>query len=366
MTPTTTVLLGGWSTAFVFGAIASRSNFCTMGAVADVVNMGHWGRARSWMLALAVAMLGANALYLSGLIDLSRSVYHRPVIPWLSLVLGGAVFGIGMTLAGGCPNKNLIRLGQGSLRSLVVLVVLGVSGYMTLKGLFATWRAAFLDPFVIDVSSLGYRTLSLPSLLSTGTGWPLEHSLLVSTVLIAGALLAFVFQDPGFRKQTGQVASAVALGLLISAGWYVTGHLGFGENEETLETVYFATNTRTLESLTFVGPVAYALELLMLWSDKSLHATFGIATVLGASMGALAMSVRQQSFQLEGFASVDDLRRHLTGAVLMGFGGVTSIGCTIGQGLSGLSTLAPASLLAVAGIVAGSALTMKWMARDQN
>lgn len=364
MTPTATVLLGGWSAAFLFGAIASRSGFCTMGAVADVVNMGHWGRARSWMLALAVAVLGANTLYLAGWVDLSESVYHRPVIPWLSLVLGGALFGVGMTLAGGCPSRNLVRLGQGSLRSLVVLVFLGVSGYMTLKGVFAQWRTDHLDPVALDITSLGLRTLSLPGLLSKGTGWPLEQAVLLSMVLVAGALLGFTLLDRAFRRQVGQVASATALGLLICAGWYVTGHLGYGESEETLETVYFATNTRTLESLTFVGPVAYSLELLMLWSDKSLHATFGIATVLGAFMGSLAASLQQKSFRLEGFASTGDLRRHLTGAVLMGIGGVTSIGCTIGQGLSGLSTLAPSSLLAVVGIIAGSALTMKWMARD--
>ena len=366
MTPTTTVLLGGWGVAFVFGAVASRSNFCTMGAVADVVNMGHWGRARSWMLALGVAVLGANLMVLAGWIDLSQSVYHRPVVPWLSLVLGGAVFGVGMTLAGGCPSRNLVRLGQGSMRSLVVLVFLGVSAYMALKGVFAQWRAHYLDPVVLDVSSLGLRTLSLPSLLSRSTGWSLEQAVLVSLAVVAGALLAFVLRDRAFRGQTMQLASAVVLGLLICAGWFVTGHLGYGENEETLETVYFATNTRTLESLTFVGPVAYSLELLMLWSDKSLRATFGIMTVLGAFMGSLAMSLHQKSFHLEGFASTQDLGRHLTGAVLMGVGGVTSIGCTIGQGLSGLSTLAPASLLAVAGIVAGSALTMKWMARDNS
>jgi hypothetical protein len=136
----------------------------------------------------------------------------------------------------------------------------------------------------------------------------------------------------------------VVLGLLVVAAWYLTGHLGHGEDPETMEIVYFATNTRTLESLTFVGPVAYSLELLMLWSDKSLRATFGIMTVLGAFMGSLAMSQHQKSFHLEGFASTQDLGRHLTGAVLMGVGGVTSIGCTIGQGLSGVSTLSLGSV----------------------
>lgn len=363
MTSNNMVLLGGWVVAFVFGAVASRSNFCTLGAISDLVNMGEWGRARTWLLALAVATLGANIQYLAGWIDLSQSVYHRPVVPWLSLLVGGAIFGIGMTLAGGCPNRNLVRLGQGSIRALVVLVFMGVSGYMTLKGVFAQWRSDFLDPVFYDVSGLGLRTLSVPGLLAAKAGWTLEHAVSASMLVSVCGLLAFVFSDREFRSQAGEIASATALGLLVSAGWYVTGYLGHGESEETLEIVYFATNTRTLESLTFVGPVAYSLELLMLWSDKSLHATFGITSVLGAGMGSLAMALHKKTFHLEGFASVDDLRRHLVGAVLMGFGGVTSIGCTIGQGLTGLSTLAPASLIAVAGIVAGSALTMKWMAR---
>lgn len=364
MTPTALVLAGGWSIAFLFGAIANRSNFCTMGAVSDVVQMGSWVRARSWLLVLAVAMLGTNLLYVAGWVDLSQSVYHRPTVPWLSLVLGGTVFGIGMTLAGGCPNRNLVRAGQGSLRALVVLVFLGVSGYMTLKGLFAQWRTEWLDPVTVELTSLGLRTFSTPSVLALWTGWTLERAIGVSTLGIAGTLLLFVFSDREYRAHRRQMIGQILLGLTVCAGWYVTGHLGHGESEETLETVYFATNTRTLESLTFVGPVAYGLELLMLWSDKSLHATFGIVTVLGAAMGSLAMSMFQHSFRLEGFASLDDLQRHLSGAVLMGFGGVTSIGCTVGQGLSGLSTLAPASLLAVAGMVFGSWLTMKWLARD--
>ena len=150
------------------------------------------------------------------------------------------------------------------------------------------------------------------------------------------------------------------IGLLITAGWYVTGHLGFGENTETLEFSYFGTNSRTLESMSFVGPLAYGLELLMLWTDKSLHATFGIASVIGVVLGSAAQSLRARTFRWEGFASLTDMRNQLGGAVLMGFGGVTALGCTVGQGLSGLSTLAIGSFIAVAGIVAGSLATLHY------
>ena len=364
MTPSTTVLAGGLLLAIVFGAVASRSSFCIMGAISDARNMGDWDRVRMWLLVVAVAMLGANLMHYAGWIDLSRSVYQRPAIPWLSLSLGGLLFGVGMTLAGGCPNKNLIRLGSGSIRSLVVLVFLAISAYMTLKGLFAQWRTTYLDPFTIDLSLMGLDNQGLASIVSKTTGLPYPQALLASLGVVGAVLLFVVFKDRQFRAQAGMVASAVVLGLLIAAAWFLTGHIGHGENPDTLEIVYFATNTRTLESFSFVAPTAYTLELLMLWSDRSLHATFGIVSVIGILLGALLVALATRGFRLEGFASMQDLRAHLIGAVLMGFGGVTAIGCTVGQGLSGLSTLAPGSLIAVAGIVCGSVATMRWLERD--
>ncbi len=183
----------------------------------------------------------------------------------------------------------------------------------------------------------------------------------MAAAVVVGLLLAFVLKDRRFRGNALQVGSGVVLGLLVVAGWYVSGHLGFGENPETLENVYFATNTRTIESLSFVAPLAYSLELLMLWTDASLHLTFGIASVIGVVAGSLAYALAARKFHWEGFASVADLRTQLVGAVLMGFGGVTSLGCTIGQGISGVSTLAIGSFLAIGGIVAGSVATLKWM-----
>ena len=175
------------------------------------------------------------------------------------------------------------------------------------------------------------------------------------------ALLAFVFKDRRFRTNPTQIAGAVTIGLPITAGWYVTGHLGFGENPETLENGYFGTNSRTLESMSFVGPLAYGLELLLLWTDKSLHASFGIASVVGVVLGSAAYALYARTFRWEGFASLADLRNQLVGAVLMGFGGVTALGCTIGQGLSGVSTLAIGSFIAVAGIVAGAVATLRFL-----
>ncbi|PKO27717.1 MAG: transporter [Betaproteobacteria bacterium HGW-Betaproteobacteria-9] len=363
MNPSMLVVWGGFVLAFIFGAVANKTNFCTMGAISDVVNMEHWGRMRMWLLTIAVAVIGANLLYYFGQIDLSKSVYQRPVLPWLSLLLGGALFGVGMTIAAGCTNKNLVRVGGGSLRSVVVLTVLAISAYMTLKGLFGQWRANFLDPVSVDLSQWGFSAQGLPQVLAKLTGLSEKTALLITLSVVGLGLLVFVFKDKRFRSNLSHVFGAVVLGLLVVAAWYLTGHLGYGEDPETMETVYFATNTRTLESMSFVAPVAYNLEMLMLWTDKSLRMTFGIASAIGVVLGSFAYAISTRQFRWEGFASMEDLRTQLIGAVLMGFGGVTAMGCTIGQGLSGISTLAIGSFLALTGIVGGAVATMKWQQR---
>ena len=312
---------------------------------------------------VAVAIWGASALHLLGWVDLGASVYQKPVLPWLSMLLGGAIFGVGMTLAGGCPNKNLVRLGGGSVRSLVVLVFVAMSAYMTLKGLFAQWRVSFLDPVAIDLAPLGLDRAGLAHLASKLLGVSLAVALAGVAAVAGLALLVFVFLDAGFRADSSGLAGGFALGGLTVAAWFLTGHLGYGENPDTLETVYFATNSRTIESFSFVAPTAYSLEMLLLWTDKSLRMTFGIASIVGVACGALAVALVTRSFRWEGFASLADLRANLIGATLMGFGGVTATGCTIGQGLSGLSTLSLGSIIAVTGIVVGSVVTNKWLAR---
>lgn len=363
ISPATWVVWGGFVLAFIFGAVANKTNFCTMGAISDVVNMDHWGRMRMWLLTIAVAMIGANMLHYFGLIDLSKSVYQRPTLTWLSMLLGGGLFGVGMTIAAGCTNKNLVRVGGGSVRSLVVLVFLAISAYMTLKGLFGQWRVNYLDPVAIDLSKWGLTTQGLSQILAKLTGLPEKTALLTTVMVVGMGLLVFVFKDKRFRGNLPHVIGSTILGLLIVAAWYLTGNIGHGENPETLETVYFATNTRTLESLSFVAPTAYSLELLMLWTDKSMQVTFGIATVIGVVLGSFAYAISTRQFRWEGFASLEDLSTQLIGAVLMGFGGVLAMGCTIGQGLSGVSTLALGSFIALTGIVSGAVATMKWQQR---
>ncbi len=360
--PAATVITGGAGLGFLFGWVAARGNFCTMGALSDVVNMGHWGRMRLWMLVVAVAAMATTALSLSGVVDLAKSVPLRPNLPWLSLLLGGLVFGVGMTLAGGCANKNLLRLGGGSLRSLVVLVFMGLSAYMTLKGLLAMGRVTLLDPVAVNLAAHGWPDQSFGTLVSKLAGFSSTAGTLLATAIVGGSLLIAALKDTKFRRNRVQMAAGMAMGLLVAAGWLLTGYFGLAENDQ-LERVYFATNSRTLESLSFVAPVAYGLELLLLWSDRSLHASFGIAAVTGVVVGSAVQSLQSGNFRWEGFAHLADLRQQLLGAVLMGFGGVTAMGCTVGQGLTGLSTMALGSFIAVAGIVCGCVLTLQWMLR---
>jgi uncharacterized membrane protein YedE/YeeE len=275
--------------------------------------------------------------------------------------VGGLTFGVGMTLAGGCANKTLIRIGGGSLRSLVVFAFLGISAYMTLKGLFGQWRASFLDPVAIDFTQFGLKSQDLAAVLAKVAGIDPKTALFAVATLVAGGLLVFCFSDARFRDNGNQVSSGIIIGLIVVAGWYLTGHIGYGENPETLEMTFFATNSHLAESVSFVAPIAYTLELLMLWTDKSLGVSFGIATALGIIAGAFVWAVYAKKFRIEGFASAADTWHHMVGAILMGFGGVTALGCTFGQGITGVSTLAIGSLLVITSIIAGAVATMKYM-----
>jgi len=350
-----TVVWGAFALTFVFGAVGNKTHFCTMGAVSDVVNMGDWNRMRMWLLAIAVATAGASALQLAGLVDLSKTIYTAPRFTWLSYILGGLLFGIGMTLGSGCGSRTLIRIGTGNLKSLVVAIVLALTAYMTLKGILGVFRVAALD----SVGATLARSQDLPSLIAGTLGFDKRTVLAALGLAISLGLAAFVFKPREFRT-FDNVLGGVVVGLVVVGGWYLSGHIGhLAEDPATLEEKFLATNSGRMESLSFVAPQAYFLELLMLWSDKSRVMTFGTASVLGMVAGSLAWSLASRTFRLESFRDAGDLINHLVGGALMGFGGVLALGCTIGQGISGLSTLALGSFLAFFAIVAGAALTMK-------
>lgn len=333
--------------AVVFGAIMTRSRFCTMGAIADIVNMRDWSRMRMWLCAIGVATLGTQAMAAAGLIDLGQTIYTTPRLIWLSYAVGGLLFGFGMVLASGCTSKTLLRIGGGSLKSLVVFIVAGLVAYMSLKGIVGVFRANYLDPVAVALAP----GQDLPALLGATPA--------VRYVLGAAfglALIGFALADREFRR-FDLLLGGFGTGLAIVALWYVSGHLGHvDENPFTLEEAFVRTNTGRAESFTFVAPMAYTLELLMFWSDTSKAVSVGIAAALGVITGALAWSLLAREFAWEGFRDAEDTANHLAGGALMGAGGVTGLGCSIGQGITGVSTLSLGSMIALAAIIAGGVL----------
>lgn len=348
------VLWGGFAAGLLFGAVAQRTHFCTMGALADVFTMRDFTRLRMWVLAIAVATLGFNGMAALGWVDATDSVYARPQLIWLSNLAGGAVFGFGMVLASGCSSKTLVRLGGGSLKALVVLCVLGLASYATLRGVTAVGRVATVDRVAVALP-VGQDLVSLAAWAGGGARAALSAWLGGAVGLV---LLGWVLARPEGRSRE-TLLGGLGVGAAIVGGWIVTGLIGqVVEHPLTLERSFLATNTRSMESLTFVAPIAYTLDWLILYSDANKLLTFGITSVVGVVVGSAAVALASGQFRWEGFANTEDTANHVIGAALMGVGGVTAFGCTVGQGLTGVSTLSLGSYLALAGIVGGGWLAL--------
>jgi uncharacterized protein len=323
-----TVVWGAFIIGLVFGFVGNRTNFCTMGAVADIVNMDDWTRMRMWLLAITVAMIGTAALQTVGWIDVGKTIYTAKTVTWVSAIVGGFLFGFGMTLGSGCGSKTLIRIGGGSLKSVVVFLVMAIAAYATLRGLFGVWRVTFLDPLSVTLAT----QQDLPSIAAKLAGIDRKTALWAVVGAVALVLLGVTFKSREFVT-ADNIMGGVVIGAVVVAGWYVSGKLGYvAEDPNTLQEAFVATNTGRMESLTYVAPIAYTVELFIFFSDKSKVMTFGIASVFGIMLGSFIYAMVSKTFRWEGFANAEDTANHLVGGVLMGFGGVTAMGCTIGQG----------------------------------
>jgi uncharacterized protein len=307
-------------------------------------------------LAAGVAMLGFGVLVWLGKLDASKTLYASGRVMWLSALVGGAMFGFGMVLASGCGSKTLVRIGGGSLKSLIVFLVMGVAAFATLKGITAVLRVATVDAVAI--------TTVAPGAISTWAGglFGINSQLaqLVAAGLMGGSLVIWAISRRDFWI-TDNLLAGLGLGLLVVAMWWVSGVMGYvPEHPDTLQEAFIATNSGRAEALSFVSPVAYTLDWLMFFSDKTKLLTMGIVSVVGVVAGSMVVALLTGSFRWEGFGSVEDVANHLGGAVLMGMGGVTAMGCTIGQGLSGVSTLSATSFIAVGAIVSGAVGAFKY------
>jgi uncharacterized membrane protein YedE/YeeE len=345
------VLTAGFLVCMAFGYVIQRSRFCTMGALNDWLNLDDTQRLQMWALALGLSVLGFQAMSSLGWIDPLQTIYATGPMLWLSAVVGGVLFGVGMVFASGCGSKTLARVGGGSLKALVVMLVMGVSALATMRGVTAVLRHQTLDTqtWILPVGNT--LTAWLDHLWSGAGPW--------LAVVVAMALIVWALRRGG-GLGLDSVLGGLGVAACVTAMWWVSGHLGFvPEHPVTLESVYLSTHSGRMESLSFSAPMALHLDWLMYFSDAHKTLTLSVVGLWGVVVGAWAYAVHSRTFRWEGFRDTQDTALHIAGGVLMGVGGVSAMGCTVGHGLSGLSTLSVVSFLAVGGIVAGAWLGFK-------
>ena len=350
------VIWGGLLLGLLLGAVAQRTRFCTMGALADWFSYGGTARLMMWVLAVAIAAGGALILIDSEWLDATRTNAWSTRLLWLSNIVGGLIFGFGMVLASGCPQRNLVKAGSGSLKAVVTLLFAAVTAQMTLRGVLSELRVRWIDSVANALST----PQDLGSLLAGLLGWSPANWrwLLLCAYLIATSVALYRSRHSmNFHHWSG----GLAVGLLVTCAWALTGHIGYlPEHPETLEATWAGTYSHRPEALTFAAPLAHSLDLLTLWSDKNNVATYGVVVCLGTLLGSTVMSMFTKEFRWESFQNAIDMGNHVTGAIMMGFGGVTAMGCSIGQGITGLSLQSAGACLAVAGIVSGSWLALRF------
>jgi uncharacterized membrane protein YedE/YeeE len=341
MTPAVLSLWAGFVIGIVFGVTGQRTGFCLNTGIRNYLVAGDGNKLRAFALALALAIFGSQAADAAGFIDLSQSIYLGAGLSWFLLPLGGLLFGYGMVAANGCGARALVLMGQGNLRSFVVLVCLGIAAHMTLTGLLAPLRTS-----VATLTGATFASApSVPGVLLASAGTETVARLLPA-FLLGGALIWFAFSSAAFRASRKDVVGGVIIGALIPASWMATGWLGADDFDPV-----------PLVALTFVAPVGDTIQYAMLATGSRVN--FGVAVVCGVFVGALASALLSQAFHLEGFKEPGRQIRSMVGGALMGVGGALALGCSIGQGLSGLSTLAFSSFLAAGGILLGATLGLR-------
>ncbi len=374
-----TVLWAVFATAFIMGAVVNKTNFCTMGAVSDWVNIGDRNRFRAWLLAICVAIIGVLILESNGIVSLDKTLppYRGSNFAWLEYILGGTMFGIGMTYGSGCANKTLVRLGAGNLKSLVVFAGISVSAYFMLNPFPGTDQTLYSELFYGWTSKLSISLSThqdLGSLLAAHLGGNVETLRVIIGLLLAAGLLFYILKSSDFRRSYDNILGGVVVGLVVVVVWYITAALVTiaADGDMLSWTDYASVDSWEMlqdnldarprdvgvQSFTFINPIGQVLRLAV-HGFNNVYVTFGVMAVLGVIAGSFIWSLVSRSFRIEWFANFKDFLNHIIGGVLMGIGGVLGLGCTIGQGITGISTLALGSFLTFTGIIFGSALTMK-------
>ena len=368
-----------WSTfiiAIIMGAVVNKTNFCTMGAVSDMVNMGDYGRFRAWVLAIAVAMLGVTILEYLGMVEVNNTFppYRNGQLVFGENILGGLLFGIGMTFASGCGNKTLIRIGGGNIKSIMVFIIIALIAWYMInpfpnsdQTLFSMLFYDWIRPVSVDLAS----QQDIGAVISSENTGMVR---LIAGGLIGLLLLVYVFRSAEFRASKDNILGGMVVGLVILTAWYTSSNIAINA-DDTLYTMsdYYGEwdmlaeseegkpergSAVAAQSFTFINPIGQTYGFVKSGFDSALI-SFGLVSAFGVILGSLLWSLVTRSFRIEWFVNMKDFVTHLIGAILMGFGGVMAMGCTIGQGITGVSTLAIGSILTFFSIVFGCAMTMK-------
>lgn len=358
----TTLLIYTSILGFILGYVVNKTNFCTMGAVSDLVNIGDSSRFKAWLLAITTAIVGVTLLEYMSIVDIdeSRIPYRNSVFFWPRYILGGIMFGIGMTLASGCGNKILIRIGGGNIKSVFVLIIAGLMALlMTRTDFYGLLFHSWMNPISPDLAKLGISDQSLHTMLASLTG--IDSSNMIITLflpaLISIFLLKYIFSSYS-KLSSDNILSGFVVGLVVTLAWLISGgELGQNwiENNDFLDTPYPSVG---VQSFTFINPMG---EFLIYSSSifDSFYLTFGVTALISTVFGSFVYALVSNNLRIEWFANKHDFFRHLLGAVLIGIGGVLSLGCTIGQGVTGVSTLALGSIITLISIIFGASLMMK-------
>ncbi len=358
------VLASVFTIAVIMGAVVNKTHFCTMGAVSDWINIGDTGRMRAWVFAMVVALLGVIALEFSGTVNLSGETfppYRSSNFAWPRYVLGGLLFGLGMVLASGCGNKTLVRVGSGNLKSLVVLLIGMVASYLMLwSPLYEKAFLPWLQPATINLARYGMPTQQAGDVIAglLGQASSKTNNMAVALMFAAGMLI-FVFRSKDFRSSFDNILGGAVVGLAIVAGWYLTGGPLGQSWKDYAEMATDIPSRVQVQSYTFVSPMGDTVRYLLDPAKFSLI-NFGVVALVGVIAGSFIYAVFTKTFRVEWFASAGDFVNHAIGGALMGIGGVLAMGCTVGQAITGMSTLAIGSMLTFAAIVAGAVATMKY------
>ncbi len=331
-------LLSGIVVGAVMGFAARHQHICSMSALERMWYAGDSSGLRTWVLAAAVALLATQAMHFAGIIDVSASFYLGPRLAWSGAILGGIMFGMGMALVGTCAFGALVRLGGGSLRSLVVLLIIGFAALAAQRGLIALGRIQMVDNLALDLSFAGDQ--SLGSVLSGLTGLDLRLPIAALAIVI---LFWWVFRDSSFRQRKGLMIGGSAIGLSVAAGWYITSLIA----EHAFAPV-------RVGSASFIAPVGDALMQIAFVTGE--FPSFGVGLSVGVVLGAAACAVYRRDVRWEACDDARELSRHLLGGLLMGVGGIFALGCTVGQGITAVSALAISAPIAVVSIAIGARL----------